>query len=638
MSERYVPTAAGIAEAKAMRAACAFYTYFPDTGPLRRELYAKHLAFFAASATYKQKLMLAANRIGKSNAAAYEITAHLTGCYPPWWIGRRFDRPVSIWCAGDTSGTARDIIQVALLGPIVTVDQKRWSGMIPPPLVYDVSRKQGIPSAISTIWVRHLSGGISSLDVKCHPAGSRVLMADGSWSAMETIRVGAFIRSPDGTARQVTQTSAYAQADVWRVETRGGAIEATGNHPMHTTTRGWVEASDLVVGETLTRTSGRRVDSGEILTITESGKQDVFCVGVDDVHELIVEGFRVGNSYDQKREAFQGTTQDVCWLDEEPPADIYSECLIRTMTNNGLMLVTMTPLMGLTPFLSEWLERSALAVIEDGVSVLRPAHVHVFGQSEREPGETPVATPQLSRYTVMATWDDCPHLSASAKDEMLREFPAYQRDARSRGIPALGSGTIYPIPESEIRCAPFEIPAHWPRAFALDTGWDWTAAIWIAVDRESQTVYAYSVYKRGHAEVPIHAEAIRSRGAWIPGVGDAAAITNQDGRQFVDIYRQHGLDLQLADKSVEAGIQDVWTRLSAGKLKVFSSCGPLFDEYRLYRRDDKGRIVKQNDHLCDCLRMAIRSGVARARVQRPDGGDVATVLDAKTADTNWMQG
>ena len=148
-------------------------------------------------------------------------------------------------------------------------------------------------------------------------------------------------------------------------------------------------------------------------------------------------------------------------------------------------------------------------------------------------------------------------------------IPIHQRDARTKGIPALGSGAIYPVPESDIRVPDFAIPKHWPRGFALDTGWDWTAAVWGVLDREAQVFYVYSVYKRGQAEPAVHAAAIRSRGAWIPGVGDAAAINNNDGRQFIDIYRRLGLKLELADKAVEAGIQEVWELLS----KVVSGRG-----------------------------------------------------------------
>jgi hypothetical protein len=104
------------------------------------------------------------------------------------------------------------------------------------------------------------------------------------------------------------------------------------------------------------------------------------------------------------------------------------------------------------------------------------------------------------------------------------------------------------------------------------------------------------------------------------------------------MYRKLGLNLTLADKSVEAGIQQVWELLSAGKLKVFTSCGPFFDEYRLYRRDDKGRVVKKDDHLMDCLRMWVRSGLTRATVQRATGSGPTPTVDAATAAVSWMNG
>jgi hypothetical protein len=214
-----------------------------------------------------------------------------------------------------------------------------------------------------------------------------------------------------------------------------------------------------------------------------------------------------------------------------------------------------------------------------------------------------VADADLTRYTVMATWDDVPHLDEQAKGEMLKEYPAYQRDARSRGIPALGSGTIYPIPESEIRVAPFEIPAHWPRVWGADTdaGAGWTAAIWLAWDREANCGYIYDIYKRSHAEPAVHIEAIKARGAWIPGVADAAglAVTAYDSEQVISAWKNAGLDVTLPAKAIEAGLQSCWELLSAGRLKVFTSCGAWFEEYRLYRRDEKGRIVKKDDHLQD---------------------------------------
>ena len=90
----------------------SLYRYFPDAGPLRRELYPRHMEFFAAGGhhepmslpacgpgctgkPHRERLMLAANRIGKTESVgAYEVALHATGRYPPWWPGLRFRRPV----------------------------------------------------------------------------------------------------------------------------------------------------------------------------------------------------------------------------------------------------------------------------------------------------------------------------------------------------------------------------------------------------------------------------------------------------------------------------------------------------------------------------------------------------------------
>jgi phage terminase large subunit-like protein len=79
-------------------------------------------------------------------------------------------------------------------------------------------------------------------------------------------------------------------------------------------------------------------------------------------------------SYDQGEVAFMGTVQDAIWLDEEPPEAVYTECVIRTMTSNGLILATFTPLLGLTPFLQSYLTSASMP---DAQGALQPA-MHVF--------------------------------------------------------------------------------------------------------------------------------------------------------------------------------------------------------------------------------------------------------------------
>jgi hypothetical protein len=129
-------------------------------------------------------------------------------------------------------------------------------------------------------------------------------------------------------------------------------------------------------------------------------------------------------------------------------------------------------------------------------------------------------------------------------------------------------------------------------------------------------VYAYSEHYRGQAEAPIHAKAIRMRGDWIPGVIDTAARGRSqiDGKTLWKLYEDEGLRLSKANKAVEAGLMEVLDRLSTGRLKIFSTLQHTLGEIRLYRRDEKGRIVKENDHLMDALRYAVmRLGLATTR-------------------------
>lgn len=229
----------------------------------------------------------------------------------------------------------------------------------------------------------------------------------------------------------------------------------------------------------------------------------------------------------------------------------------------------------------------------------------------------------MSKFTVMATWDDVPHLTEEDKKELWNSIPPYQRDARTKGIPQLGAGAIYPIAEDEILVEPFELPRYWPRCYGLDVGWNWTACVWAAWDQESDRVYYYSEHLRSGAEPAIHAAAIKARGDWIPGVVDPAARGRSqiDGQRLIDLYTDLGLFLAFADNSVEAGIMTTWERLSDGRLKVFNSLLNWRAQYRMYRRDEKGKIVKKDDHLMDASRYLNMSGLALAGLPPPSESD-----------------
>jgi len=158
-----------------------------------------------------------------------------------------------------------------------------------------------------------------------------------------------------------------------------------------------------------------------------------------------------------------------------------------------------------------------------------------------------------------------PHLTSEHKSELWGSIPPYQRDAWSKGIPQLGSGAIFPVPESEIVADPFELPPHWPRGYGLDVGWNRTAAVWGAHDRDTDVVWLWSEHYRGQAEPSVHAAAIRARGAWMQGAIDPAARGRgqKDGEQFLQNYVDLGLPLTKAENGVEAGLLDVPASVAA---------------------------------------------------------------------------
>ncbi len=303
-------------------------------------------------------------------------------------------------------------------------------------------------------------------------------------------------------------------------------------------------------------------------------------------------------SYDQGRAKFQGTRKDGVSLDEEPPVDVYTECLTRLMATvpgeeDGTMICTFTPLQGMSAVVLMFLNE-----------------------------------PDSTRFITTFGFDDAPHLSAESKAKLLASYPPHERDARTKGIPQLGSGAIYPVEESNFLTDDFPIPAHWPRVYGMDVGWNKTAVPWLAWDRETDTVYVYAEHYVGLQEPSLHAEAIKARGVWIPGVIDPASRgrTQDDGIQLLQKYKDQGLDLETARNGVESGIFEVFQRLSTGRLKVFRSCVNWISEFRLYRRDKHGKVVKEKDHLMDGTRYGIVSGLERAIVKPPNtpensGGD-----------------
>lgn len=313
-------------------------------------------------------------------------------------------------------------------------------------------------------------------------------------------------------------------------------------------------------------------------------------------------------SYEQGADSWQAEKLDIIHLDEEPPQKIYSEAITRTASTSadhyGMILLSMTPLKGVTSLMLKYMQNTICDEKENEIETRKIS-----------PGEI-----INSRVYVIASHDDAPHITAEEKKRLYDAYSPHEREARTKGIPSLGSGLIYPVPESSILVAPFAIPDHWPRCFGMDFGWHNTAAVFIAHDQDNDVAYLYGEYLAGHLTPQHHAFQLIKQGAdWMPGAYDhAGESANQDyGGNVVDLYQQAGIrNWSPADKrSVNKGIYTVLQRMETGKLKIFTTLTKLMTEMRMYSRDENGKIMKGNDHLMDAMRYGVVTGLPLARVK-----------------------
>ena len=119
--------------------------------------YAKQVDFHTAGASFRERLFMAGNQLGKTWAGAFETAMHLTGRYPAWWKGTRYPYAIRAMVGSESAELTRKGVQRLLLGPPEVRDE--WgTGSIPHECIRDTSMKQGVPDAVSSIVVRHDCG------------------------------------------------------------------------------------------------------------------------------------------------------------------------------------------------------------------------------------------------------------------------------------------------------------------------------------------------------------------------------------------------------------------------------------------------------------------------------------------------
>lgn len=217
-------------------------------------------------------------------------------------------------------------------------------------------------------------------------------------------------------------------------------------------------------------------------------------------------------------------------------------------------------------------------------------------------------------YCVQATWDDVPHLTAEQKQKLWDAIPPHMRDARTKGIPVLGSGRIFPVAEQELQVGSFAIPKSWPQIISVDFGWEHPfAAVRQAWDRDNDCWYVIACYRKSEATPVLHAAAIKPWGDWIPIAWphDGYQHDKGSGLALAEQYRSQGLEMlpehathEEGGFGTEAGIMDMLDRMHTGRFKVFAHLSEWFEEFRLYHREE-GRIVKKNDDLMSASRIGL---------------------------------
>ncbi len=298
-------------------------------------------------------------------------------------------------------------------------------------------------------------------------------------------------------------------------------------------------------------------------------------------------------SCEEGREKFQGTSLDFVWFDEEPPEDIYKECLMRVLDKNGEIFGTMTPLKGMT-------------YIYDIIYLNTKSDPEVF--------------------CLFMSWDDNPFLSKKEIERLSSVLPSEELESRKFGrFLSYDSGLVYP--EFDVNThviEPFEIPTDWQDMVSIDPGLTNPLSCHFYARDYDGNVYVVAEHFEANKTIEYHAEEIKKiakRLNWktasngmIETLIDSAAKqrTLSSSKNVVDLFYENGIIANPnVNKDVLSGISNVKTYLKnisgKSKLFIFSNCTNLIREMKSYRWGGNEKPIKDDDHCLDELRYYIMS-------------------------------
>ena len=220
----------------------------------------------------------------------------------------------------------------------------------------------------------------------------------------------------------------------------------------------------------------------------------------------------------------------------------------------------------------------------------------------------------MTRHVTSMTIYDVDHYSDEEREQIIASYPAHEREARAKGIPTMGSGRVFPVPEDQIMVQRKPVPQHWPQIIGIDFGWDHPfAAANLALDRDYDCLYVTRTYRRKEATPVIHSASIRPWGEWIPCAWphDGYQHDKGSGLELAAQYRDEHLNMldehathEEGGNGVEAGLMEMLNRMETNRFKVFDDLADWLEEFRFYHRLE-GKIVKERDDLMSATRYAV---------------------------------
>ncbi|MCL2851348.1 MAG: terminase family protein [Firmicutes bacterium] len=403
-------------------------------------------------------------------------------------------------------------------------------------------------------------------------------------------------------------------------KTECGAMEsiwfATATHPyrqIDRATSGWVVSLSLQVQRDVAQAKILKYLPTEWVTdiVMKSGTKQNPGSGIIDfvtVRNRLGTTSTIGfKSCDQGREKFQGAACDFIWFDEEPPEEIYDECLLRTLDTSGVIFGTMTPLKGRT-----WLyERIFL-------------------------GGTGHSVHQMS-------WEDNPYLSQQEINLMQMNLSTEQLETRKHGRFSEASGLVFNELCEESIIDPIDLSKEDIRwIVSIDPGYVApTACVFVACIAEN--FYVVDDYYQAGKQVDEHAVAIIKKcerlripkdsvwGTYIALIDSASSCRNLGSTSTVATqFRQYGIHVDTnINKNIMEGVMRIKALLKNAqgvrRLFIFKNCVHLIKELWTYYWGDSERPVKKNDHCIDALRYALSMDIFDASKYRKS----KTVLEEK---------